>query len=84
MELEEDLPTGNHEGLDIVSRLRYNFRLSSNFTDRVYLSTISRLSQPPSLIICSTAIDLVIDTQGIIKGEGLRIMFNHSELFPTT
>jgi hypothetical protein len=25
----------------------YSFKLSSNFTDLVYLSTISRLSQPP-------------------------------------
>jgi len=33
----------------------YNLRLSSNFTDLVYLNTISKLSHPPSLMICSTS-----------------------------
>jgi hypothetical protein len=33
----------------------YTFRLSSNFTDLVYLTTISNVSHPPNLIICSTS-----------------------------
>jgi hypothetical protein len=63
---------------------RRGFKLSSNFTDLVYLSTMSKLSQPPSLIMCSTAIDLAINAQGIIKGKGPRIVFNHRDLFPAT
>ena len=35
--------------------LSYTFRLSSNFTDLVHLTTMSNVSHPPNLIICSTS-----------------------------
>jgi len=40
---------------DSLSIPLYNLKLSSNLTDLAYLSTMFRLSHPPSLMICSTS-----------------------------
>lgn len=55
------------DALDIPSSLRQSLRLSSNFSDRAYPSTMPKLSQQRTLIAHLPAVDAVLNAQGLIN-----------------
>ena len=52
---------------DIPSSLRQRLRLSSNFSDRVYASTLGKLSQQPRPTAPLAAVGAALNAQGLIN-----------------